>query len=413
MAGPSERSLPRSITDLLSSGDIDEGLRRIVQLTMVVLLGAATLAGYAIDGAAGVPPVLLVLDLIAIAGVAVPWHRWHPDAFAAIGLVAVAAVGFLAPVGDPLRSRLIPFAVLVGSGAVSPRAGLVVGVAGAAVMLRGIGVEEPMTVVGSMFAALFVSIVVPALVTTARRHRSAPRAIAPSALSDYIAVLAHEVSTPIVSVGAAAQVLATELKGRAAERTALAIAEEARQVYSLLESLSDLSALETGRLRMSLRSVDLADLVRGGFALSTPDSHRLVIDVPDEHVVVLADDRRIRQVLVNLVANATKYSAPGTAIEVRVGRTQDGGSAIVQVRDHGPGIPPAERPRLFDKFVRLSTAAGTRGSGLGLYVCRAIVQQHGGELWGEWPAGGGSVFSFTLPLARMLAGSAAALGASR
>lgn len=399
MASPIERSLSRSIVDLLSRGDIDDGLRRIVQLTMLALLGSATVAAYVIGGAAGVPAVLLVLDLIAVASVAVPWHRMHPDAFAVVGLASVAAVGFLAPVGDPVRPRLIPFAVLVGSGAVSPRAGLVVGLAGAAVMLRGVGIEEPMTVIGAMFAAIFVSVVVPALVATARRHRSAPRAIAPSALSDYIAVLAHEVSTPIVSIGAAAQVLANDLKGRAAERTALAIAEEARQVYALLESLSDLSTLETGRLRMSLRSLDLAILVRGGFTLLDTERHRLVIDVPDEPVVVAADDRRIRQVLLNLVTNATKYSAAGTSVEVRVGRTQDRRSAIVQVRDHGPGIPPHERPRLFDKFVRLSTAAGTRGSGLGLYLCRAMIQQHGGELWAEWPPGGGSIFSFTLPLA--------------
>jgi signal transduction histidine kinase len=113
---------------------------------------------------------------------------------------------------------------------------------------------------------------------------------------------------------------------------------------------------------------------------------------------VLADDRRIRQVLANLVGNAIKYSAAGTPIEVRLGITSDRRSAFVQVRDEGPAIPRHERAQIFDKFVRLSTAGSTRGSGLGLHISRAIVLDHGGEIWAEWPASGGNVFSFTLPL---------------
>lgn len=230
--------------------------------------------------------------------------------------------------------------------------------------------------------------------------RSARTTTQRSEIGDYIAVLAHELSGPIVNVGVAAQMLAKELEGRSAERSALAIAEEARHAYALLEALTDLSAFESGRLSLSLRALDLGELVRGGVALIPAADHQMVIDVPDESIVVTGDDRRIRQVLRNLVDNAAKYSAPGTRIEVRVGTTSDRRSAIVQVRDHGPGVPPAERARLFDKFARLTTASGTRGSGLGLYICRAIVSEHGGELWGEWPAGGGSIFSFTLPLAR-------------
>src|SRR5205823_6550032 len=79
----------------------------------------------------------------------------------------------------------------------------------------------------------------------------------PTVISDYVAVLAHELTSPIVSIGAAAQVLAKELEGRTAEGKALAIAEEARQMYALLESLLDLSSLESGRMRLSLRSVDI------------------------------------------------------------------------------------------------------------------------------------------------------------
>jgi signal transduction histidine kinase len=230
--------------------------------------------------------------------------------------------------------------------------------------------------------------------------RSAPGTTVPtSAVSDYVAVLAHELTSPIVSIGASAQVLAKELHGRTAETRALAIAEEARQMYALLESLLDLSTLESGRLRLSLRSVDIGALIRESSDTIDKPEHRLVTDVPAEPVVVTADDRRLRQVVRNLIDNAAKYSAAGTQIEMRVGVTQDHRSAIVQVRDHGPGIPPSERPRLFDKFVRLSTAGATRGSGLGLHLCKAIVTDHGGEIWAEFPAGGGMIISFTIPLA--------------
>jgi signal transduction histidine kinase len=227
--------------------------------------------------------------------------------------------------------------------------------------------------------------------------RSASVGVTPSQLSDYVAVLAHELKSPIVSIGASAQLLAKELEGRDAGAKARGIADEARQMFALLESLLDLSALESGRLRLSLRSVDIGALVAGCAALIEPSGPRLVIDVPAEPVVVTGDDRRLRQVLGNLVDNAAKYSAPGTQIEIRVGVTSDHRSAIVQVRDHGAGIPPPERGRLFDKFVRLSTAGSTRGSGLGLYLCKAIIEDHGGEIWAEFPAAGGTVIDFTVP----------------
>ena len=251
-----------------------------------------------------------------------------------------------------------------------------------------------------------IAVVLIALVTlrTTDARAGATASILPSSvLSDYVAVLAHELTSPIVSIGASAQVLAKELQGRTAEARALAIAEEARQMYALLESLLDLSTLESGRMRLSLRSVDIGALVRESADTIDKPDHRLVIDVPGEPVVVTADDRRLRQVLRNLIDNAAKYSVAGTQIELRVGITQDHRSAIVQVRDHGPGIPPAERSRLFDKFVRLSTAGATRGSGLGLHLCRAIVKDHGGEIWAEFPAGGGMIISFTVPLAAVRA----------
>lgn len=219
-------------------------------------------------------------------------------------------------------------------------------------------------------------------------------------MTDHMAVLAHELSNPIVSIAAAAQVLAKDCSEPDLARRARAIAEEARHVFELLEGLTEVSALESGRMQMSMREVDLSAVIRCCAELAGGDVHPVRTDIPARPVVVWADDRRVRQVVRNLLANATKYSAPGSRVDLRVGLTADGESAIVHVEDQGPGIPPLERHRLFRKFTRLTTAGSTRGTGLGLYLCRAIVQQHSGRIWGEWPAGGGSVFAFTLPLAR-------------
>ena len=128
------------------------------------------------------------------------------------------------------------------------------------------------------------------------------------------------------------------------------------------------------------------------------NGHRVVVRGAEQPMAVLGDERRLGQVTRNLMSNAAKFSPADSEIQVSLGVSADRRSAIVQVHDAGPGIPPSERGRLFQKFARLSTAGGTRGSGLGLFISRGIVHDHGGELWADWPPGGGSVFSFRVPL---------------
>ena len=113
---------------------------------------------------------------------------------------------------------------------------------------------------------------------------------------------------------------------------------------------------------------------------------------------MLGDPHRLAQVLKNLLSNAVKYSPSGTPIDITLGLSGDRARAVVAIRDRGPGVPPPERGRLFEKFARLSTAGGTRGSGLGLYICRQILRDHDGELLADWPPGGGSLFSFEIPV---------------
>ena len=215
---------------------------------------------------------------------------------------------------------------------------------------------------------------------------------------EYTDVLAHELRNPLVAISATARTMQRGAADHALAQKLQAIADEAGSALELLNSLRDVSAIESGHLRSALRPIDLCATVRDAVDALGELGRLVSRRMPDVPVVVLGDEARLQQVVRNLIANAVKYSPPDQPVEVSAGFSADRRSAIVQVRDYGPGIPPAERGRLFQKFARLSTAGSASGSGLGLYISRGIVADHGGELWPAWPAGGGSAFSFSIPL---------------
>lgn len=209
---------------------------------------------------------------------------------------------------------------------------------------------------------------------------------------DHLSLVIHELRNPLVGIDAAARVLSRELGTRPAAARASAIASEARHLLAMLDSVADAEAAAAGRLRSQLRPLDLTALVRE--VTATPIAGRQVtVSGADEPLMVRADPGRIRQVLSNLLANAAQYSPGGTSIDVIVRSDPRRGTAGVEVHDRGRGIPAAERRRLFRKFTRLTTADGTRGSGLGLYICKAIVEDHGGTI-----AYREKRFEFALPL---------------
>lgn len=214
--------------------------------------------------------------------------------------------------------------------------------------------------------------------------------------AEYTSLVAHELRNPLVSIMAAARTFG---KHRDPATLASGIAGESSAALELLDSLSDVASIESGRLRSALQHMDLAELVRDVISSTDHGDHELRLHGAQQPVGVLGDPHRLAQVLKNLLSNAGKYSPPGTPIDVTLGLTGDRTRAVVAVRDQGPGVPPAERDRLFQKFARLTTAGGTRGSGLGLYICRQILRDHDGDLYADWPAGGGSLFSFELPVA--------------
>ncbi|HEX4745022.1 MAG TPA: HAMP domain-containing sensor histidine kinase [Candidatus Limnocylindria bacterium] len=247
-------------------------------------------------------------------------------------------------------------------------------------------------VIGFITIALLVDRVVQQTRALRRQQAQLEREMATRA--EYTSLVAHELRNPLVSINAAARTIA---KQRDPAAVADGIAAESTAALELLDSLSDVASIEAGRLRSALQRMDLAELVRKVVSSTDAGEHEFRLHGAQQDLVVLGDPHRLAQVLKNLLSNAVKYSPGRTPIDITLGLSGDRARAVVAVRDLGPGVPPAERPRLFEKFARLSTAGGTRGSGLGLYICRQILRDHDGDLFADWPPGGGSLFSFELP----------------
>jgi two-component system sensor histidine kinase KdpD len=160
----------------------------------------------------------------------------------------------------------------------------------------------------------------------------------------------------------------------------------------------EMTRLEAGALQPhtewhSVEEVVGAALGRFGKALA---ARPVTTRIPAELPLVPMDDVLIEQVLINLVDNALKYTPPGSLIEVTA---EDTGSAVeIEVADRGPGLPPGQEPRIFEKFHRTEPAPSVRGAGLGLAICRGIISAHGGRIWAENRPGGGVAIRFTLPV---------------
>jgi len=218
---------------------------------------------------------------------------------------------------------------------------------------------------------------------------------------EFLSAAAHDLRTPLTVVLGQA-----ELLERRAARDPTApidaggvarIVREARRLRDLVSQLLDVQRLEQGSAVMDLTEADLRGVVAAVHQRFRDHGLDFRVDVPDRPVIGSVDRMRMEQVLDNLVENALKYTANGTLPELRL--AFDGGEARVSVVDHGVGIPDDERERIFERFYRASNAQSITdtGMGLGLYICRRIVEAHGGRIWVEETPGGGSTFVATLP----------------
>jgi signal transduction histidine kinase len=171
----------------------------------------------------------------------------------------------------------------------------------------------------------------------------------------------------------------------------------ARSLQLLTSDVLDSASIEAQTLSYRFETLDIAACIDEAIDTLHDTSPDRTVNVtkPPERVMVRADALRIRQVLANLLDNAAKSSAPDSAIDIEL--TTNGAVAAISVQDRGPGIAPEERDRIFDKFTRGRAGVG-RGTGLGLYISRHIVEAHGGEIDAESVGGDpGARIRFTLP----------------
>lgn len=223
-----------------------------------------------------------------------------------------------------------------------------------------------------------------------------------TAREEFLSVAAHELRTPVAGLLGHAQLA----RRHAARQDAIDVAwvsarletieRQARRLGNLVDQLLDLATLQRGKLRIDVHECDLSSIVAAvveQFHAVHP-SVRLMVEA-GEPVLVCVDALRIGQVLSNLIDNALKFGGDTNPTEVEV--LGDGNAAVVSVRDRGPGIPPAERQRVFERFHQAHVHRHFGGMGLGLYVSREIIELHGGTIAVEEPAGGGTRFVVRLP----------------
>jgi two-component system phosphate regulon sensor histidine kinase PhoR len=226
---------------------------------------------------------------------------------------------------------------------------------------------------------------------------------------EFIAIAAHELRNPLALLKGYAQMLLFQNKrGRGPaladwQNEALQNIDKATAgLVELTEDLLDVTRLQAGRLVLHLKPSDLVALAQRMVKRlqMTTEQHSLSVVTSLEHLVVPIDPGRIEQVLGNIINNAIKYSPEGGPIEVTIREEIEANEALLSIRDQGIGIPAHQQTRIFGRFERADNARTYQigGTGLGLYLCRAIVEQHGGRLWFESTEGQGSTFFIALPI---------------
>ena len=229
--------------------------------------------------------------------------------------------------------------------------------------------------------------------------------------ADFLSMLVHDLRAPLTGISGFAEVLADGQLGSLTEDQLAAlknIQNGGEQMLLLIEDILDLAKLEAGKFPLQPVPITFASLaeqvVQDLAALAIAGGLGIRLDFPEELPQVFADERQLRRVITNLLSNAIKFTPRGgkirlSAIVQAPSHTDAGHCLLVSVTDAGPGIPPEERQRLFSRYHQ-GTAARTfhKGTGLGLAICKEVVTRHGGTIWVDNPAEGGSRFSFTLPI---------------
>ena len=219
--------------------------------------------------------------------------------------------------------------------------------------------------------------------------------------SDLISEFVHELRTPLASLTAAAYILLRpEVPDERRTKIVQTMQQEIGRLSEMASAFLDLARLDSGRTRYQFSSVVIGELleecsivIRGK---TEEKQQELILDTPESPIQISADRDKLKQVVLNLLSNANKYSPQGGKICLSAKPTSD--EIILQVRDNGHGIPPEYLPHLFEKFYRVpSTERDTLGTGLGLYICKHIIDAHGGKINVESVVGQGTTVTVRLP----------------
>lgn len=215
---------------------------------------------------------------------------------------------------------------------------------------------------------------------------------------DVLSVVAHDLQNPITVISIAANMLLKRSPDATARRPVERILRASQRADRMIRDLLEVNAIESGRFSIERSRIQPADLIlsvlESQLGLAADASVIIATDVAPELPAIEADEERLLEVLENLIGNAVKFTSPGGTITVSA--THRDSDILVSVRDTGSGIAPEQMPHIFDRFWQ-ATKAHRRGTGLGLTICKAIVEAHGGRIWAESALGKGTTMCFTIP----------------
>jgi signal transduction histidine kinase len=232
--------------------------------------------------------------------------------------------------------------------------------------------------------------------------------------SEFVGIVAHDFRKPLMAIRGFAELVLEEsdLPIDTRQDFMRTVISETEHLAILANDTLLITQIETGQLSYNFREIDVGPFLLDAMPLGLSD-HSVLMDAPPGFPKIWADPDRLRQVLTNLVTNAVKYSPAGGSIIVRV-RERGTQHIVVEVVDHGLGIPAEQIGKLFQKFARVRSDDHLKvsGTGLGLYICRLIVEGHGGQIWVESEVGKGSTFGLALPIDARIAARAPAPAAA-
>jgi PAS domain S-box-containing protein len=220
--------------------------------------------------------------------------------------------------------------------------------------------------------------------------------------SDFLANMSHELRTPLNAIMGFSEVLREQMFGDLNERQ-LAYVDDVlaagKHLLSLINDVLDLAKVEAGKMELELSEFAISDILKSAVSMHSERAGRqgveLSLTTEPETITVTADERRVRQVVFNLVSNAVKFTPADGRVEISA--RADNSHVEVGVSDTGPGIAPEDREMIFEEFGQTTDGKRADGTGLGLPLSRKLVELHGGRLWAESEPGHGSTFRFTLP----------------